>query len=116
VRAFADRSGLVLGSLAGLIGIGCCVGPTALALLGLVSGSVALGLGNTLYSEYGWYFRGAGLVFAAVGAWVVLRRRRSCSLAGASVQWRLLVTVAVSMLGVYAVLYWVTARLARAAG
>ncbi len=115
LTAFVDRHGLALGSLAGLIGIACCVGPTVLALLGLASASFAIALGTKLYSEYGWLFRGAGLLFAALGAWAVLRRRRSCGLSGALTQWRLLGTAALSMLLVYAILYGVTALLARAA-
>lgn len=115
LAAFVDRSGLVVASLAGLIGIGCCAGPTVLALLGLISVSFAVSLGNTLYSEYGWYFRGAALLFAAVGVVAILRRRRSCSLAGARGQWRLLITVTLGMVVVYVGLYWLTTLLARTA-
>jgi hypothetical protein len=115
LTALIDRSGLTLGSLAGLIGISCCVAPTILALLGLISASVAIGLGTTLYWEYGWYFRGAGLVFAAIGVGGLLSRRQSCSRAGARAQWRLLAWTVLSMVVVYAALYWLTALLARAA-
>ncbi len=48
-----DRPGLTLGALAGLVGIACCVSPVVLVLLGLSSVSFAIGLGNTLYYEYG---------------------------------------------------------------
>lgn len=112
---FIDRPGLVLGGLAGLLGIGCCVGPTLLALTGLISASVAIALGDTLYFQYGWYFRGAALVVAAIGVRTLLSRRRSCSLAGARAQWRLLVTATIAMTVVYAGLYWLTTLLARAA-
>jgi hypothetical protein len=115
LAAFIDRPGLVVGSLAGLIGIGCCAGPTVLALLGLTSASFAISLGNTLYSEYGWYFRGAALLFAAIGVRVILRGRRSCSLAGARGQWRLLTTMILGMVVVYVGLYWLTTLLARTA-
>lgn len=115
LTAFIDRSGLIVGSLAGLIGIGCCVGPTVLALLGLISASFAISLGNTLYSGYGWYFRGAAVLVAAIGARAILMRRRSCSLAGARGQWRLLTTVTLGMVGVYTALYWLTTLLARTA-
>jgi hypothetical protein len=115
LTALIDRSGLMLGSLAGLIGISCCVAPTILALLGLISASVAIGLGNMLSSDYGWYFRGASLVFAAIGVGGLLRRRQSCSPAGARAQWRLLAWTVLSMVVVYAVLYWLTTLLARAA-
>jgi hypothetical protein len=56
LTALIDRPGFTLGSLAGLIGVSCCVAPTILALLGLISASVAIGLGNMLYVDYGWYF------------------------------------------------------------
>ncbi len=110
-----DRSGLKLGVVAGLAGISCCVGPTVLALLGLSSVSVAINLGNTLYSQYGWYFRGAALVLAAAGVIRVLQLRKACTLRGARGQWRLLATVVAAMVVVYAGLYWLTAWLARAA-
>ncbi len=115
LTALIDRSGLTLGSLAGLVGISCCVAPTIVALLGLISASVAIGLGTTLYSEYGWYFRGAGLVFAAIGVGGLLSRRRSCSPRGVRAQWRLLACTILSMVVVYAGLYWLTTLLARAA-
>lgn len=62
-----DRSGLTLGILAGLLGIACCVSPVVLVVLGLSTVSFAISLGNTLYYEYGWYFRGAALLLAIVG-------------------------------------------------
>ena len=112
-RRRLDRAGLALGSLAGLVGISCCVTPTVLALLGLSSVSFALSLGTTLYERYGWYFRGAAIVFALAGVTSVLRRRNACSLRGAGAQWRLSVTVAISMIVVYVVLYGVTTWLAQ---
>ncbi len=110
-----DRAGLRLGIVAGLAAISCCVGPTVLALLGLSSVSLAISLGNTLYYQYGWYFRGAALVLAAAGVVGLLRGRRSCTLRGARQQWRLLLTVVVTMAVVYTGLYLVTTWLARAA-
>ena len=110
-----DRSGLTLGVLAGLVGIACCVSPVALVLLGLSSVSFALSLGNTLYYEYGWYFRGAALLLAAAGVVAILRRRKSCSVRGLREQWRLLLSVALAMVIVYGALYWLTSYLARIA-
>lgn len=110
-----DRAGWALGALAGLVGISCCVSPVVLVLLGLASVSFALSLGNTLYYEYGWYFRGTAALVAAVGVVGILRGRKACSLRGARSQWRLLLTVALVMVGVYVGLYWVTSYLARAA-
>ncbi len=110
-----DRAGLRLGIVAGLAGISCCVGPTVLTLLGLSSVSFAISLGNTLYYGYGWYFKGAAIVLAAAGVVGLLRGRRSCTLRGTRQQWRLLLTVVVTMAVVYTGLYLVTTWLARAA-
>ena len=110
-----DRSGLKLGVLVGLVGISCCVGPTVLALLGLASVSFAISLSNTLYYEYGWYFRGAAVLLGALGVIGLLRARKSCTLRGARAQWRLLISVVVLMVAVYTALYGLTAYLARAA-
>lgn len=108
-----DRTGWKLGALAGLVGIACCVSPVVLVLLGLSSISFAISLGNTLYYAYGWYFRAAALVLAVSGIVAVLRTRRACSLRGARAQWRLLLTVGLAMLLVYAILYAITAYLGR---
>lgn len=110
-----DRSGVTLGALAGLLGISCCVAPTVLALLGLSSVSFAISLGTTLYGRYGWFFRGAAVVLAALGVTHMLRRRQACSLRGAAGQWRLLLTVALAMAAVYGALYCLTTWLARLA-
>jgi hypothetical protein len=108
-----DRAGWKLGALAGLVGIACCVSPVVLVLLGLSSVSFAISLGNTLYYGYGWYFRAAALVLAVSGVVAILRTRRACSLRGARAHWRLLLTVGLTMLIVYAVLYGITAYLDR---
>lgn len=111
-----DRPGLGLGALAGLVGIACCVTPVVMVLLGLSSVSFAISLGNTLYYEYGWYFRGAAIVLAAAGVVGILRRRNSCSLRGLQAQRKLVVTVVLAMLIVYVLLYSVTSYLARVSG
>jgi len=109
-----DRTGLKIGALTGFLGILCCVGPVVLVLLGLASVSFAISLGDTLYYEHGWYFRGAALAAATLGVLAALRRRNACSLRGARGQWRLLLTVTLSMVVVYAALYWLTSVLASA--
>lgn len=110
-----DKPGLKLGLLAGLVGISCCVSPAVMVLLGLASASYAISLGKTLYYGYGWYFRGAALVLAALGVIGILRGRRACTLRGARAQWRLLLTVVVAMVAAYVSLYWLTSYLARLA-
>lgn len=74
--------------------------------------SFAISMGTTLYYDYGWYFRGAAILFAAVGIVQTLRHRKACSVRGAGVQWKLLLTVAVAMLVVYVALYGLTRYLA----
>ena len=108
-----DRFGLKLGALAGLVGISCCVTPAVLALLGLSSVSFAISLGNSLYYQYGWYFRGAALLLAGAGVFLHLKRKNACSLRGARTQWKMIASVLASMLAVYWILYALTSYLGR---
>jgi len=55
--AVRPRRSALLGAIAGLIGIGCCVYPVALVLLGLSSAAAAIDLANVLFDEWGWAFR-----------------------------------------------------------
>jgi hypothetical protein len=107
-----DRIGVTLGAIAGLVGIACCVGPTALALVGLASVSFALSLGNTLYYEYGWYFRAAAVALAVASVVQILRERKACTLRGARASWRLFAVTGVTMIAVYVTLYALTSWLA----
>lgn len=77
--AVRPRRSALLGALAGLIGIGCCVYPVVLVLLGLSSAAAAVDLATTLFDEWGWAFRSAGAVFAFAALWVQRRRARACS-------------------------------------
>ena len=65
-RSVVSRS-IAIGALSGLVGILCCVSPVVLVLLGLTTATAAISLGDTLYYDYGWYFRGAAVVFAGRG-------------------------------------------------
>lgn len=97
-----------IGITAGLTGILCCVGPTVLALIGVVSAGTAFAWATDLYDGYAWWFRLAGLALLAVLVYVSLRRRNQCSLAGMrSLRRRLLAVLGVAV-GTYAVLYAVT--------
>lgn len=102
-----------LGVLAGATGILCCVGPTVLAALGIVSAATASTWGNDLYDGYAWWFRLAGLaLLIALVTWS-LRRQRACSLAGARrFRGRLIGLLAVAA-GTYGALYALTAWLER---
>ncbi len=97
-----------IGLLAGLTGILCCVGPTVLAMLGLVSAGTAYVWANDLYDGYAWLFRAAAvLVLVGLVTWS-LRRRNQCSIAGARRVWpKLLLTLGVAV-GTYAALYALT--------
>ena len=56
------RRGLQAGFVSGLAAITCCVSPVVLVLLGVATAAEAVTLGDTLYYEYGWFFRAGGLV------------------------------------------------------
>ena len=117
LEATGDRKGvLVISVLAGVIGGLCCVTPIVLVLLGLASISVAADLGNVLYGEYRWLFRGAALAFLSGALIVYFRRRGICTLDQARrVRNRIINTVLVVVIaavGIYvfwtyiAVHYW----------
>lgn len=99
-----------MGLTGGLVGILCCVGPTVLALLGVVSAGTAFVWATDLYDDYAWWFRLGGLAVLALLVWVSLRRRDQCSVAGLRRwRWRLLGVLAVAVgtyVGLYAVTTW----------
>jgi hypothetical protein len=97
-----------IGIAGGLTGILCCVGPTVLALLGVVSAGTAYAWATNIYNGYAWWFRLAGLAVLVGLVWWSLRRRNQCSIAGVrSVRTRLLAVLGVAV-GTYAALYAVT--------
>lgn len=97
-----------IGVLAGLTGILCCVGPTVLAMVGIVGAGTAYAWANTLYDGYAWFFRLGGLlVLVVLVAWS-LKRRNQCTLAGARRVWpKMAVSLGVAAL-TYALLYALT--------
>lgn len=102
-----------IGITGGLVGILCCVGPTVLAMFGIISGATALAWANNLYGNYAWWFRLSGFGVLALLVWIALRRRNQCSLGGVRrLRWRLATTLAIAA-GTYAVLYAVTTWLER---
>jgi len=97
-----------IGMAGGLTAILCCVGPTVLALLGVISAGTAFVWATDLYDGYAWWFRLAGLLVLAGLIYVSLRRSNQCSLAGVrSMRRRLLAVLAVAV-GTYAALYALT--------
>lgn len=101
-------AGLGIGALGGLIGISCCVSPVVLYLIGLASATEAVGLGNRLYGEYAWYFRGGGLLVGGAALALYLRRRDQCDLRGARTQWRTVAMAAAVGVVTYGTLYGLT--------
>ena len=100
-----------IGVIAGAAGMLCCVGPTVLALFGLVGAATAYGWATRLYDGYAWWFRLGGLVVLAGLAVWALRRRRACSVAGMRSRWRGLAIAAIVAVVTYGVLYAVTTAL-----
>lgn len=97
-----------IGVTGGVVGILCCVGPTALALLGVVSAGTAFGWATSLYGNYAWWFRLGGLAVLGLLVWWTLRRRNQCSHAGVRRwRWRLAGVLAIAV-GTYAALYALT--------
>jgi len=59
----------------------CCLSPVILVLLGLSTASFAGSLADTLYGEYKWYFRAAGLILLTIAIIIYLRRTKGiCTL------------------------------------
>ena len=102
------RRGLLFGLLSGVTAITCCVSPVVLVLIGVVTAAEAVTLGDTLYYTYGWFFRAAGFIVAAVAVYLYLRGRRSCSIAGARNYWKMLAVLVLSGAAAYAGLFWFT--------
>jgi hypothetical protein len=94
-----------IGVTGGLVGILCCVGPTVLALIGVISAGTAYAWANDLYDGYAWWFRLAGLAVLAGLVYLTLKRRNVCSVAGVrKLRWRLIFVLAIAI-GTYGVLY-----------
>ena len=102
------RSGLLLGLASGLAAITCCVSPIVLVLFGVATAAEAVTLGDTLYYDYGWYFRGAGFGIAALAVYLFLRGRGVCNVRGAYRYRRMLIVLVASGAATYAGLFWFT--------
>ncbi|WP_201294860.1 MULTISPECIES: hypothetical protein [unclassified Nocardiopsis] len=101
-------SAVRIGLASGLVGMLCCVGPTVLALLGVVSAATAFAWATDLYDGYAWLFRLAGLGVLGALVWWSLRRRGMCSLDGARrARGRITAALGIAM-ATYALLYAVT--------
>jgi dipeptide/tripeptide permease len=92
----------------GLVGILCCVGPTVLALIGVIGAGTAHAWANDLYDGYAWWFRLAGLGVLAGLVYLALKRRDVCSIAGVRELRGRFISVLAIAIGTYVVLYAVT--------
>ncbi len=97
-----------IGLSGGVVGILCCVGPTVLAVLGIISAGTAYAWATDLYDGYAWWFRLGGLAVLVLLVWVSLRRRNQCSLAGVRQVRRRLLLIGTIAVGTYAALYALT--------
>lgn len=97
-----------IGLTGGLVGILCCVGPTVLALLGIVSAGTAFAWATNLYDNHAWWFRLGGLAVLALLVWISLRHRNQCDIAGLRRwRWRLLAILGIAA-ATYGALYGLT--------
>jgi chromate transport protein ChrA len=97
-----------MGITGGLVGILCCVGPTVLALLGIVSAGTAFAWATDLYDNHAWWFRLGGIAVLALLIWWALRRRNQCNVAGARRwRWKLVAVLGIAV-GTYVALYGLT--------
>ena len=67
------KKGVLFGIASGFVAITCCVSPVVFVLLGIATAAEAVTLGDTLYYEYGWFFRTAGLIVAVAAVILFLR-------------------------------------------
>ena len=102
------RRGLQVGFVSGLAAITCCVSPVVLVLLGVATAVEAVTLGDTLYYEYGWFFRAGGFAVAAAAIILYLCGRSACSMRGAYSYRRMLITLVAAVAATYAGLFWFT--------
>ena len=102
------RAGVLIGLVSGLAGIMCCVSPVVAVLLGIATAAQGVTLGDNLYYDYGWYFRGAGALVAVTAVVLHLRRRGACSIEGAVRYRRMLAVLAAAALTTYVALFWFT--------
>lgn len=70
------RELLKISSIPAIIASLCCLSPVILVLAGVSTVSVASSLADTLYGEYKWYFRFAGLVSLCAALVFYLRRTK----------------------------------------
>lgn len=58
----------------------CCLSPVVIVIFGLGTVGFASSLADTLYGQYKWYFRIAGLIAMALALIIYFRRQNICTL------------------------------------
>jgi hypothetical protein len=99
--------GLFAGAIAGVVSIGCCVGPAVAALTGIASAAVAIDAANFLYSEWGWAFKVAGVASGLAAIGLAFRSRRRCRARPLGL-FRYALIVTITGMATYGLLYGVT--------
>jgi len=75
------KEALKISSIPVVIASLCCLSPIILVLLGVGTVGFASSLADSLYGEYKWYFRLAGLAVMAVALVMYFRRKKNiCTL------------------------------------
>jgi hypothetical protein len=108
------RRGLLAGLGAGVVAIGCCVGPTVAALFGVMSAAAAADLANNLYAQWGWAFKMAGIISGGAAFFLARRQARTCS-AGPRSLGRFALVLAATGVATYFALYATTTWLGNVA-
>ncbi len=99
----------------GVIGIGCCVSPIFLVILGLTSASAAVDLAYDLYADFRWHFRVLGLILLSFSLYYYLRKRNQCSIHGAYKNRSFILGSSAIFLVTYLIFYFLTTLLGRLA-
>lgn len=105
------RFNLAAGGIAGLVGIGCCVYPVGLALLGLATATEAVAIGLRLYGTWGWAFKIGGVALGGTAFLVQRQRAAACRIAMSPA--RSFLTIGIVAVAVYFLVYAATSFLAR---
>lgn len=97
-----------IGLAGGVTAILCCVGPTILGLLGIISAATAFAWANDRYDNFAWWFRLGGIAVLVFLIWLSLRRQRECTISGLRRRRKRLLAVFGIAATTYAVLYGAT--------
>lgn len=99
----------------------CCLSPFILVLVGLSTVSFAASLSDTLYGNYRWLFRLAGLLFLGVSLLMYFRSRGICTIDEARKRRReiintIIVTLISGVIGYVVFLYGILEYVGKVAG